>query len=79
MLDLNKETREFSKYDKLSVVLGKWHDRQVVIRHLEKITKAGNLSPEQVMQFKKIETKLSSERKQLFTRITKAIHKYKPL
>lgn len=64
-----KKYHPTSNYDQLSIYLGKWHDCQVFINHLNIITEAGKLKSEEILQIENLRSKISSRRKRLFCKI----------
>ncbi|MBK8983740.1 MAG: CHAD domain-containing protein [Ignavibacteria bacterium] len=62
-----------SKNHKLSGLLGKWHDLQVMIRHLNKAIDTGEINKDEIILLKKIKAKISSDSYNLFEKIKKAI------
>jgi len=73
-LDLEKQNRTLPKKGVLPELLGKWHDDQVIIRHLKKAIEAtGVINPNEVRELKKIETKIFANSKVLFNNIKIAL------
>lgn len=71
----NKQNKLPSKKDALPALLGKWHDLQVILGHLQKITDTGSINAKELIQIEKIKTKISAESGILISRINKAIVK----
>lgn len=61
--------------DALTDLLGKWHDGQVIINHLEKTMKVEKLNPKEIAQISKLKTKISRESELWFKKIKLAIPK----
>lgn len=77
MLNYNRKSLslepQLPKKDVLPVLLGKWHDLQVMNQHLQKTIDTGELQSKEIIQLEKINAKISSESEILFTRINKAL------
>lgn len=73
-LNLEKKNKPFPKKDVLAELLGKWHDCQIIIRHLGKAIDTGRINPKEVSQLEIIKAKFSSESKLLFGKINIALH-----
>ena len=54
-------------------LLGKWHDFQVIIRHLKKAMDTCGINPKEVSQLEKTKAKFSSDSELLFNKINVAI------
>jgi CHAD domain len=61
------------KANTLPILLGKWHDCQVMIRHLEKVTRVRGKHPREVAQLKKTTKDVSADRDLLFDKIKMAL------
>jgi CHAD domain-containing protein len=61
IVDKEKPEEKFSKQNVLPELLGKWHDCQVIIKHLEKTLKRGQLSVTELDQIKSIKSKIVQE------------------
>ena len=70
-----KQDKELSQQDILTELLGKWHDCQVIIKHLENAFNQEKLSLTESEQFKIIHSKIVNKRNILFNEIKKAIKK----
>jgi len=68
-----KQDQDLLKLDLLPELLGKWHDHQVIIKHLKKALKRGQISPTEVGQLKIIQSKIANESNILFNEIENAI------
>ena len=66
-----KQDKELSQQDVLTEILGKWHDCQVIIKHLEKALNQEKLSPAEAEQLKIIHSKIVNKRNILFNEIKK--------
>lgn len=73
-LNLDKQEKSLRSKDVLPELMGKWHDCQVVIKHLKKSMDTIGINPKEVTQSEIIKTKLSSDSKALFSKINAAIH-----
>ena len=54
--------------------MGKWHDCQVIIKHLKNSMNTIGINPKEVTQRKTIKANISSDSKELFNKINAAIH-----
>ena len=72
-LNLKKENRPLPKKDVLPDLLGKWHDFQVIIRHLKKAMDTYKINPKEIGQLEKIKAKFSSDGELLFNKINVTI------
>ena len=72
-LNLEKQNKPLPKKDVLPELLGKWHDCQVIIRHLKKAMDTVGINPKEVSQLEKIKAKISSDSQILFKKINAAI------
>jgi len=68
-----KEEESLSKQDLLPELLGKWHDCQVIIKHLKKTLNRGLLRPTELEKLKQIESKIAAKCNILFNEINNAI------
>ena len=68
-----KQHKELLKQDVLPELLGKWHDCQVIIKHLKKVLKREKLSLTEAEQLKTIQSKIVHNRNILFNEIKKVI------
>lgn len=66
---VDKEKERILNQDILPELLGKWHDCQVIIAHLQKTHNKRQLSPTELDQIKIIKQKIVSEYKILFNEI----------
>lgn len=73
-LNLKKKNRLLPKKDVLPDLLGKWHDFQVIIRHLKKAMDTYRINPKEMGQLEKIKAKFSSDSELLFNKIIVTIH-----
>lgn len=71
--DKEKQDNELLKQDVLPELLGKWHDCQVIIKHLEKALNRRQLSVTEADQLKLMQSKIIIESNILFEEIKKAI------
>ena len=74
VLNYNKAITSKEKHstqDVLPEILGKWHDCQVIIKHLEKALHQEKLSPAEAEQLKIIHSKIVNKRNILFNEIKK--------
>lgn len=72
-LALLKQSKQPSETDELLELLGKWHDKQVIIGHLQKAMDADGVKQKEVTRLKDIKAKLSSDSEMLFTKIYTAL------
>ena len=72
-LNLKRENKPLPKKDVLPDLLGKWHDLQIIIRHLKKAMDTYRRNPKEVDQLEKIKAKFSSDSELLFNKINVAI------
>ncbi len=72
-MNLEKQNVPPSKKDVLPELMGKWHDLQVIIRHLKKAIDTYGINPKEVKQLEKIKAKFSSDSELLFNEINIAI------
>jgi CHAD domain-containing protein len=72
-LNLLNQNKPLPKKDILTELLGKWHDCQVIIDHLQNTMDTGGINSNEIGQLKKIKTKISSDSKILFNKIKQAI------
>ena len=61
------------KANTLPILLGKWHDCQVMIRHLEKVSMDRGKHPGEVAQLNKITKDVSADRDLLLDKIKKSL------
>lgn len=61
------------KANTLPVLLGKWHDCQVMIRHLEKVTQDRHKYPGEVNMLNNVSARVTDDRNLLLVRIKKAL------
>lgn len=61
------------KANNLPILLGKWHDCQVMIRHVEKVTRDRGKHPREVAQLNKIIKDVTADRDLLLDKIEKAL------
>ena len=73
-LNLGKQEKSLSNKDVLPDLLGKWHDCQVVIKHLKKSMNTIGKDSKEVTQRKTVKANISSDSKELFSKINAAIH-----
>ena len=71
--DNKKSKEQLVEQNIMLDLLGKWHDCQVIIEHLEQTLKRGQLNLTEVDQIKTIKLKVSFERNILFEEINKAL------
>lgn len=72
-LNLEKQHKLPPKKDVLPEFLGKWHDCQVIIRHLKEAMDTVKVNPKEISQLKKIKAKIFSDSQLLFKKINAAI------
>jgi CHAD domain-containing protein len=70
---LKEKNNPNSNQELLTNLLGKWHDCQVIINHLNKTMDTDNLNPKEISQIKILKTKISSRSELLFNKIKSAI------
>lgn len=68
-LSLEKSNKRLSKQDVLPVLLGEWHDLQVIIRDLKKAIDARQISQKEILQLERIQEEISSCSDTLFSKI----------
>ncbi len=68
-LSLKEKNNPDSNQELLSNLLGKWHDCQVIINHLNKTTDTGNLNPKEISRITKLKTKIFTGSELLFNKI----------
>lgn len=68
-----KQNYQGSHNNKLSGLLGKWHDLQVMVRHLDNAVVKGNINKVEIDLLTNIIAKLTSERNNIFEKIKRAI------
>ena len=68
-----KQDQDLVKQDVLPKLLGKWHDHQVIIKHLKKALEQGQISPTEASQLQIIQSKIANESNILFNEIKKTI------
>ena len=73
ILDLEKNNRPLPKKEILAELLGKWHDCQIIIRHLKKTIDACGINPKEMNQLIKIKAKLFSKSQLVLKKIHEAI------
>ena len=73
-LNLDKEKKSLSNKDVLPELLGKWHDCQVVIKHLKKSMNTVGINSEELTQCETVKANISSDSQELFNKINAAIH-----
>lgn len=71
--DTKKQDEDLLKQDVLPELLGKWHDCQVIIKHLEKTLNRRKLSRNEEDQLKIIQSKIVNKRNILFDEIKNVI------
>ncbi len=72
-LSLKGYSNQISKKDSLPKLLGKWHDLQVMVKHLNDGLVMGRINPKEVIQLGNLKTQIFSDREMLFSQIQKAI------
>ena len=72
-LNLEPPKNPISNKDVLPELLGKWHDYQVIIRHLKKAIDSGEINPKESSQLKNIKAALISKREKLFNKINTSL------
>ena len=72
-LNLEKQNMPHPKKDILPELLGKWHDFQIIIRHLKKAMDTVGINPTEVSQLEIIKAEFSSDSELLFNKIRVAI------
>ena len=73
-LNLDKQKKSLSNKEVLPELLGKWHDCQVVIKHLKKSMNTTGINPKEVTQCETVKANISSDSQELFNKISAAIH-----
>jgi CHAD domain-containing protein len=71
IIDKEKQDKELSQQGVLTELLGKWHDCQVIIKHLENALQQEKLSLAEAEQLKIIHSKIVNKRNILFNEINK--------
>ena len=72
-LNLEKQNMPLTRKDVLPELLGKWHDLQVIIRHLKKAMDTCGINPTEVSQLEIVKAKFSSDSELLFGKINIAL------
>lgn len=79
MLNYNRKSLslepQHQKKDALPLLLGKWHDLQVMCEHLQKTIETEGLQRKEILQLEKIIAFISVDSEMLFDRIIQAIPK----
>ena len=73
-LDLDKQKKSLPNKDVLPELMGKWHDCQVVIKHLKKSMNTTGINPKEVTQCETVKANISSDSQDLFNKIKADIH-----
>jgi CHAD domain-containing protein len=74
MLDLKRTTQTSERKDSLLKLLGKWHDCQVFIKHLELASKSEGINPAERNQLEEVKARISDDFDNLFNKINESIH-----
>jgi len=75
-LSLRKQNISILKKDDFTVLLGQWHDSQVIITHLNKTMETAGLNQKEIIQLEKIKLKLSSDSETVFKKINSILPEY---
>ncbi|MBK9737655.1 MAG: CHAD domain-containing protein [Saprospiraceae bacterium] len=70
-----KKNESMSNKKILPTLLGKWHDCQVILYHLDKTIESGEINHEEISQLEKIKRKISSDKLILLHKIRIALPK----
>ncbi|HZV68813.1 MAG TPA: CHAD domain-containing protein [Saprospiraceae bacterium] len=70
-LNVEDKFRTFPYQEKLIILLGKWHDGRVIIRHLSKDADDIKLMPRELKKLQKIKENIYSQNEILFDKINK--------
>jgi CHAD domain-containing protein len=71
---IKKQKISFLRHDYLPELIGKWHDCDAVIAHLNKIINNGIMNTVELTELKKVNSKLFDENSQLLNKINIEIH-----
>ncbi len=74
-LPVENKNKPLANKNVLPVLLGKWHDCQVIILHLQKVIEKGEINSKEIGQLQKIEQKISADRELQLKKIQRAIPK----
>ncbi len=72
-LKQEKKYKPLPQEEILPDLLGKWHDGQVIVKHLKKSMATDAINPKEMNELKKVTTKISSKTNSLFRKINKAV------
>lgn len=72
-LSLKGYSNQIKKKDSLPKLLGKWHDLQVMLKHLDDELVRGRINSEEVIQLGNLKTQIFLDSEILFTQIQKAL------
>ena len=73
-LNLEKQNNPLKEMDELPKILGDWHDCQVIIKNLEFAINHAKMNTEEMVQFEKIMSIVSSNSEILFKEILETVH-----
>jgi CHAD domain-containing protein len=73
ILSLKEYSNQISKKDALPQLLGKWHDMQMMLQHLNIVLISDKIIPNEVTQLGNLKTKISTVSELLFNKIQKAL------
>jgi CHAD domain-containing protein len=74
---IESTNKSLPKKEDLTLLLGNWHDYQVIIKHLKKTLKNSQLSLEELNHLKAIKIKVAAESLLLFDKINNKLPQYK--
>ena len=73
-INLGKQEKSLSNMDVLPELLGKWHDCQVVIKHLKKSMNTVGINLKEVAQCETVKANITLDSQELFNKINATIH-----
>lgn len=68
-LDMDDLFKSFPYQDKLTLLLGKWHDGRVIVRHLTHVMESNTFIPKEMKQLQKIKEKIYAQNEILLIKI----------
>lgn len=74
MLDKNLPDKKLNRSENFQELLGKWHDKEIINSHLEKVIKSNKIKPAELKQLRRIRGKNLIEGKALLKQINRAMH-----
>ena len=75
-LSLEKQNISILKKDDFTMLLGQWHDSQVIMTHLNKTMETAGLNPKEIIQLEKLKIKLSSDSETVLKKINSILPEY---